>query len=147
MMAIAAALAAASLPLAPAHAALGEDLASVESDRVQVRASVRAVPHSGFTVHELSAANQGVVREYVSPAGKVFAVSWHGPAMPNLRQVLGTQFDVLARARQHQAGTRGHLAVTAGTLVFESNGRMRSFHGRAYLSDQLPEGVRSDDIE
>jgi hypothetical protein len=34
------------------------------------------------------------VRRYVSPAGKVVAVAWKGPVMPDLRQVLGpTSFD------------------------------------------------------
>jgi hypothetical protein len=114
---------------------------------MQVRASVRMVSHAAFTVHELSTPSQGVVREYVSPAGRVFAVSWQGPAMPDLSQILGTQYAILGASTHRQSGGRGHLTVNEGNLVFESSGRMRSFHGRAYLTDALPAGVSSHDIE
>jgi hypothetical protein len=32
-------------------------------------------------------------REYVSPSGQVFAVSWQGQAMPDLGQLLGSWAD------------------------------------------------------
>lgn len=130
-----------------AQAALGAGVASVESDRLQVGATRLQVAHAAFTVHELNTPGGGVVREYVSPAGVVFGISWHGPAMPNLRQVLGGQYPVLIGSTHRQAGGRGHLAVTEGPLVFESNGRMRSFHGRAFLSTALPAGVSTNDIQ
>jgi len=131
----------------PAHAALGAGEASIESDRVQSGARLTRVPHAAFSVHELSTGTGGVVREYVSPAGVVFAVSWHSFAMPNLKQILGAQYPTLLGSSKRQAGGRGHLAVTAGPLVFESNGRMRAFHGRAYLSTAIPAGVSTDDIQ
>jgi hypothetical protein len=126
---------------------LGDSTSSVESDRVVVRATVRQISHSAYTVHELTTAAQGTVREYVSPAGQVFAVSWHGPAKPNLRQILGANYDVLAASKHQHSGGHNHLAITEGRLVFESNGHMRSFHGRAYLSDAIPSGVTADEIK
>jgi hypothetical protein len=143
----AALLAVAALAGPPAQAALGQGVASVETDRIQVKASVRQVSHAAYTVHELSTPFQGLVREYVSPSGRVFAVTWHGPAMPDLRQMLGANFNVLAASHHRQSGGRGHLSINEGNVVFESNGRMRSFHGRAYLTDALPTGVSSNDIE
>lgn len=137
---------AAALGGAPAYAALGEGAASVESDRVQVHASVRQVSHPAYTVHELTNGMNGLVREYLSPAGQVFAVSWHGPTMPNLQQILGIHFAKLASV-QHQPGVRSHLAVQTNNLVFESSGHVRSFHGRAYLADALPAGVTTDEIQ
>jgi len=130
-----------------ARAGLGEDVASVEVDRQQIRASVQRTNHAAFSVHELATENKGIVREYVSPSGQVFAVTWHGPFVPNLRQLLGVHFDVAANSPHRQSGGRGHLAVTEVNLVFESNGRMRSFHGRAYLSNAIPAGVDINDIE
>jgi hypothetical protein len=129
-----------------AHATLGLDRASVDADRAEAQASVREVPHAAFAVHELSTGSHGIVREYVSPEGQVFAITWHGPAKPNLRQLLGVQFDALAAAAP-QPHTRGHMAARVGNLVFESTGRMRSFNGRAYLSNALPAGVSTHDIE
>ncbi len=146
-LAIAVLALAGSLACGAADAALGEGVGTVEADRMQARASVRQVIHATFTVHELNTASQGIVREFVSPAGQVFAVTWHGPAMPNLRQVLGANFDVLANARRRRSGTRGYISLTEGKLVFESSGHMRSFHGRAYLIDALPQGVTTNEIE
>jgi len=135
------------LASAPAHATLGADASSVDADRAEARATVRHVSHAAFSVHELATASGVTVREYVSPAGVVFAVSWNGPAKPNLRQLLGSNFDVLKASQHRRSGGRGHEAITEGSLVYESSGRMRSFHGRAILTDTLPSGVSSNDIE
>jgi len=119
----------------------------VETDRLQVGASAHRIVHPAFAVHELTTADGGTVREYVSPAGVVFGVSWHGPAKPNLRQVLGSHFDTLSASKNRQSVSHTHLVIREGDLVFESHGRMRSFHGRAYLGSALPAGVSSNDIE
>lgn len=141
-----AALILALLASAPAHAALGENVASVESDRIQVRASVRQTSHAAFTVHELTTGMNGIVREYVSPSGRVFAVTWHGPTMPNLQQIMGTHFQTLAGA-PHRVGARSHMAMQSNNLVFESSGHVRAFHGRAYLANAIPAGVTTNDIQ
>ena len=138
---------AATAACASAHAALGEGAATVETDRQQLRASVTRTSGPAFTVHELATGNGGVVREYVSAAGTVFAVTWHGPFLPNLRQVLGAHFDRVAQSTNRQEGGRGHLTVTEGNLVFVSTGHMRSFHGQAYLRDAIPSGVSTNDIQ
>src|SRR5690348_17204730 len=77
----------------PAKAGLGDTAASVEADRVSMKGQLRN-PRSapGYSVQEIAAANGTDVREYVSPSGVIFAVSWSGPAMPNLQQTLGTYF-------------------------------------------------------
>ena len=145
----AAALASLALALVaaePARAVLGQSAASIEADRVQVRATVRQVSHAAFTVHELATGPSGIVREYVSPAGQVFAVTWHGPTMPNLQQIMGAHFNTLAAAPR-RAGSRSHLAVQSNNLVFESSGHVRAFHGRAYLADAIPAGVTLNDIQ
>jgi len=140
-------LALACIASGPAHAALGQDAASVEADRVQAHATTRTVAHAAFTVLELGTESKGIVREYLSPSGKVFAISWHGPAKPDLRLLLGAHFDTLAAAPRSRSSTHGHMSVTSGNLVFESMGRMRSFHGRAYLIDAIPPGASEHDVE
>jgi len=138
---------AAVLASVPAHATLGDAESSVDADRAEARATVRRVGHAAFHVHELAAASGVTVREYVSPAGIVFAVSWNGPSKPNLRQLLGSNFDVLKASQHRRSGGRGFEAITEGSLVYESSGRMRSFHGRAILTDNVPSGVSTNDIE
>ena len=132
---------------APAHATLGQNLASVEADRVQMQASVRHTNRASYSMHELTLANKGVVREYASPEGVVFAVTWHSPAMPDLHQLLGTHFDALAQTKDRLRGGLGHYSASTDQVVFTNNGRMRSFHGSAYLIHALPNGVSVNDIQ
>lgn len=131
----------------PARAALGANVKTVEVDRQQINATTRVTSHAAYSVHELQSAGGALVREYVSASGVVFAVSWGGPTMPNLRQLLGAHFDSYVGSSNRQRGGHGHLVVREGSLVVESGGHMRSFHGRAYLSDALPSGVVLDEIQ
>jgi len=88
-----------------------------------------------------------VVREYVSSAsGQVFAVTWQGPFMPDLKQVLGDHFATFVESTGQERIGRGHALVSRPEVVIHSGGHMRSFTGKAYLPGQLPEGVRIEDI-
>src|SRR5258708_27608906 len=77
----------------PAFAGLGADAASVQSDVVRMRGALRVTEGAGFAVHEITSPSGTVVREYVSPDNRVFAVSWRGPGIPDLRQMLGSYYD------------------------------------------------------
>src|SRR5271156_4206175 len=71
----------------PAFASLGGDAASIQSDQFQMQGSRAITAAQSYTVHEIQAATGTTVREYLSPQGKVFAVTWPGPRMPDLRQL------------------------------------------------------------
>src|ERR1700730_10352262 len=62
----------------PAFGGLGEDVSSLQADRVHLPGSLRTTQSEAFAVHEILAPTGIVVREYVSASGKVFAVTWHG---------------------------------------------------------------------
>ena len=142
---ISAALLALALPL-PAMATLGEDAASTQADQLQMKAAIRVAQSGTVTVHEIQAPSGTVIREFVSPAGKVFAVLWQGPSLPDLRQVLGSYFDPYVEAAQSKRTGRGPVSVQQSGLVVESTGRMRAFSGRAYVPQLLPPGITVDDI-
>jgi hypothetical protein len=135
----------ASMAALPVEAALGESVASVETDRLQVGGTLRVLPSAAYTVHELQVPSGTVVREYVSPAGTVFGVAWQGPSMPDLRQMLGTYFDRYVAAAS-QRKTRGLVAIDQPGLVVQSGGHMRAFVGKAYIPEALPPGVTADSI-
>ena len=84
---------------------------------------------SGTTVHE-----------FVDSAGRVFAVAWSGPFLPDLRELLGAHFTVLAQEEAAQRSKSSSVEVRRPELVIVSSGRMRAFHGRAWLPRQLPAG-------
>jgi Protein of unknown function (DUF2844) len=142
----------ASLTLAslPALAGLGGDISSVQADRTEMRAQVRATaPTVGYSVEQMQLPSGTVVTEYLAPNGKVFAVSWYGPFKPDLRQALGSyvdQYTTAAAQAVHNSGTRRHFQVIGPDLVVQSNGRMRFFYGRAYVPSMLPPNVTAADI-
>lgn len=107
-----AAVAAVTIAL-PAFASLGGDVTSVESDRAHMAASVRVTqPSSNYSVHEIQSPEGTVVQEYVSPAGKVFAVTWRGQFMPQMQQVLGITLRNIQRlCRLSRAATAAVLSI------------------------------------
>jgi hypothetical protein len=129
------------LGTAPAWAVLGESVDSVRSDQVHLRGQLLAVSRLDYTIHQISAPDGTVVREYVSTEGRVFGVSWQGPTIPNLAQLLGSHFAEFQQASQSSAHRRRAVAVRTDRLVVESGGHPRAFHGRAYLPGFLPNSI------
>jgi len=143
------ALAVAGLAAAsPALAALGGDITSIDADRVSMKGALTAFRTvKGYAVHELTTAAGVHVREYLTADGKVFAVSWQGPFIPDLKQMLGAYYSRYAQAASSQhAGGRRHLRIAQPGLVVESNGRMRAFYGRAWDPALLPANFTAADI-
>ncbi|HEY3700116.1 MAG TPA: DUF2844 domain-containing protein [Spongiibacteraceae bacterium] len=138
------------LVLSPAvFAALGGDVHTITADQARMRAQLRAAASNGYTVHELQTAAGVAVREFVADNGKVFAIAWEGPNMPDLEQLLGAYFPEFnaAMSTRRKAGIRGPVALQHDDLIVESNGRMRSFFGRAYVPSLLPPQVTPDEIQ
>lgn len=136
---------------APASAALGDTLASVRADRVSVKGQLRTKSEPGYSVQEITAATGTVIREYVSPAGVVFAVRWSGPAMPNLQQMLGTYFAqyqaaVKAQRTKAERGGHNHVGVRTPSLIVHSRGHMRQYSGIAYVPSLVPQNLSISDL-
>jgi hypothetical protein len=133
----------------PAMASLGGNTNSVEADRAQMNAAVQVSQHDTYAVHEIRAPEGTVVKEFVSPEGKVFAVAWHGQFPPQMQQILGTYFQQYTAALAAQQKHYGHrpLDIETPNLVVESGGHMRAYVGRAYLPDSLPAGMTADQIQ
>jgi len=130
----------------PARAALGEPESSVTADVQQLKASIKSTTQTNYRVHEIQLPSGTVVREFSGPDGKIFAVTWKGPAMPNLRQTLGTYFGAYTAAAQAPHAGRGLLQVRQPNLVIQSSGHMRAFAGRAYLPQAVPSGVSVEEL-
>lgn len=130
----------------PAVAELGGDASSVARGRAPLAALQAGSPDGRFTVHESEAPGGTRVREYLSPAGRVFAVTWRGPHMPDLRRLFGPHFESYRQLAAAKRPGRGPLAVAGPELVVQSGGRMRAFVGRAYLLPLVPPGVAIDEL-
>jgi len=138
--------------LVPAKAGLGDQVASVQADRVSMKGQLRTRSEPGYSVQEITAANGALVREYVAPSGVVFAVSWSGRTMPNLQQTLGTYFAqyVTAAKTQRASGRHSghhHLEIHAPSLVVHAGGHMRQYFGLAYVPSLVPQNLSISDLQ
>jgi hypothetical protein len=129
-------------------AALGGDISTVEQDRMHMKASVPLrTATEKFTVHAMTLASGTTVREYITTTGTVFAVSWRGQTVPDLRQLMGSYFDTFTSAAKSQQSQRSQLIVRQDDLVVRSGGHMRAYMGSAYVPKLLPDGVTEADIK
>lgn len=137
-----------SLSPISAFATLGGNATSVQTDQVQMKATLRpALKTPNYTVHEIQTPEGVTVKEFVSANGTVFAVVWQGPTMPNLQQLLGQYFaDYVSAAKAPHKGHR-HLSISQPGLVVHAQGRMRAFFGKAYLPNGLPNGVTPEQLQ
>lgn len=137
----------------PAMAALGQAPSRSEASSTASGARILAVVPTArmglYTVQETRLENGTTLREYVTPAGQVFAVAWQGPVLPDLDVLLGTYFNTF-KLETEQARQLGRLGspvnMTRDGLVVRSNGRMRNFFGHAYAIELIPAGVAIKDV-
>ena len=132
-----------------AEASLGRDRASVEHDRLQLRASLRVSESPGLTIHELRLPGGTLVREY-EVDGSIVAITFRGPFRPDLRQLLGDHWDAFDQAAAAVKGSRpgrGPLRVETPSVVVEIGGHERAFFGRAYLPGRLPASLARVGLE
>jgi hypothetical protein len=130
----------------PASAVLGGDVSSVETDRAHLQSPRRIERAEQYDIHELAHPSGTIVREYVSPEGRVFGVAWQGPRLPDLRRLMGNYFDRWVHAVSKPRAARGPLFIEQPDLVVQSSGHLRAFRGRAYVPTMLPASVRAEAI-
>lgn len=134
----------------PSWAALGGGVDSVASDTQALRAQRVETPYVGYQQHQITTGSL-TVNEYVSSNGQVFAITWQGPTPPNLQQLLGTYFGrfqrAAATAHQVNPGIHRQFALNDADLVIQAYGRLRDFHGIAYLPSLIPTGVAISDLQ
>ena len=131
-----------------AHASLGGDMESVDADQSALNSTEQITASTDtYTVYTLKTSSGMMIREYLSLDGKVFAVAWQGPTLPNLRLILGDFYTQYTDAAREKHGDHSHLVIRRPDLVVESSGRMRAFFGRAYLPKAMPSDVAITDIK
>jgi hypothetical protein len=135
---------------APCHASLGgrpTDFGAGAASGPRAR-SFAASPASTFSVNRTTLPSGTTVREYVAANGVVFAVSWDGPFMPDLRTLLGPHFATLTgESAKHPKAGHSQLHIERPDVVIESTGHMRAYSGRAWITSLLPAGFTAEEIE
>ena len=103
-----------------------------------------------YTVHETTLENGTVLREFSGRNGQVFALTWRGPVLPDMQDMLGSYpplYTDQLRQQKAQGLRRGPVAIQHASLVLRSGGRMRRFTGQAYAPALLPSGVAIAELQ
>jgi hypothetical protein len=133
---------------APSFAALGGISASIEADRAHMAARSSTVVNAAYTVHIMTLPNGGTVKEFERRDGVVFGIAWQGPSRPDLRQLLGSRFQVLQSDISVHDGRRLRAPLTdeRSDFVLHSAGHSGAFVGSAYLPQTAPAGFSTSDL-
>lgn len=139
-----------------AWAALGSSPSDFGGTTTQTRMAARSLAATStsttsaavYTISQSTLDSGTVVREYTDASGVVFAVSWTGPTLPDLRTLLGDKFSVMTSnaAKRPKAG-HSQLAVDQSDVVIVSSGHMRAYSGQAWIPSALPAGFDTTTIE
>ena len=127
----------------------GAAAASSAPSATRMQAVTPTAGNSLYTQNEVQLETGTIVREYATPAGVVFAVSWQGPVLPDLSALLGQYFKTFKLEAElvRASGRRGGpLTIARTDLVVQSGGRMRDFFGHAYAPALVPAGVKVNDV-
>lgn len=135
------------LCIQPASAGLGGNAASVLSDTEEFNGVTHLTVLQDYEIHEIGTDGGMLVREFLDRNGVVFAVTWNGPVVPDLRRLLGASFDAYVKSvTALKPGLRKDLRIASPELVVESGGHMRAYSGRAYLPALIPAGTSAADL-
>jgi hypothetical protein len=107
-----------------------------------------ATPQLSYRISESVLTTGTTVREYIGANGIVFAVTWNGPFLPDLQNLLGKHFDTMRTeaARVPRAG-HSQLQIVRPEVSIYSGGHMRAFIGRAWIASEFPADFKQDDIQ
>lgn len=136
-----------------AYAALGGNADSTATSTnnpfVARKQQSTTTPSNGYSIHQSVSESGITIREYASQQGIVFAVTWDGPSLPDLQQLLGNYFPQFhdAMIERRRRGIRGPVMLQQDNLVVESRGHLRTFRGRAYAPNLLPPQVSTEEIQ
>jgi hypothetical protein len=135
----------------PCQATLGQALESVTNDIKAVRPARTVIKErSGYSVHELQSMSL-LLREYVSPSGVVFAITWAGYYHPIVSDtsLLGSyvkDYEEASKASPRGLATR-HRSFKGKRIVVELGGHPRKLYGRVYDPTLIPYGMKTDEID
>ena len=133
----------ASMSTRDARATLGENVGSISANEQHLGAVHRVVKLAKGERHELELLSGFVVHEYVSPEGRVYAVTWHGHQPPNLQELLGSYFGQLSTGHK-TAGGHNRMNLVGSDFLVQTWGHRRTFSGRAWVPSLVPDGVKVD---
>jgi hypothetical protein len=130
-------------------AILGEKVASITADKTRFKAkSYKRMQSDSYSIHEMEI-DGNIVKEFASPDGDVFAVSWRGLKPPNLETLFGKHYDDYKKQFDQQPRQKGRqpIQVKASNVVVRHGGHMRDLFGNACIPNLMPADHRCEDFQ
>lgn len=144
-MLLLAGLSAGLLAAPAAQAVLGEAAQTVHADQMRLQGTRRLSSTLQYQVHEIQQADGSVLRQFASPSGQVFALSWRSRLKPQLQPLLGSYFGAYRGAVQAAGAARPgfsrQVSVAQEGLVLRETEHLGLFIGLAYVPALVPAGV------
>jgi hypothetical protein len=132
-----------------AHAALGGEIAAMETESKALNVKPTLSPSTRYTTYEF-AQHKVTIHQFASANGKIFAVAWKGQTHPNLAALMGTHYSdfqkALAQAKKNYHG-RAPVEIEVDGFHLEMGGHAMSVYGRAWLINQLPPQVDTRELQ
>jgi hypothetical protein len=130
-----------------AQAGLGEGVATVARDHAALNGrALTTTPMQAYDRHDLTTSSGTRIRQYVSRAGTVFAVSFEGPVVPDLKVLLGTRYGDYVVATASRRINHKVLTIDSPNLAMQVVKLPRGFSARAFAPDLVPAGVARRDL-
>jgi hypothetical protein len=135
-----------------AFAGLGSGVDSFQDNSMPVTilrhsvTSTTSSPALNYSTQQMQDDVGNVITEYVTIKGVVFALTWRGMFKPDLHQLLGDYFKSYLSVEGQSSGRQSQI-VDQNAVVVVSEGRLRNFHGHAYIPALVPSGFSLDDLK
>jgi len=131
----------------PAWASLGDDVSSVNADQNVLQGQIRIEVHTGYELHQITTPDGSIVKEFVSPQGRVFGIAWQGHGIPNLQQLLGSYATQLRQGQRTHVVPRRAVLIQGDDFILSSFGQFHFFRGRAYVPSLVPNNVSPEVVQ
>ncbi len=125
-----------------AHATLGLDAASVKKDQAALGATLKITKSDGYTDYMLTLPDNGVVHELVSPAGKVFEITWlKRGSWPQMGPLWGDYANRFSGSVHGTSPTSRHADRVDDDFEMHARAVNRIFSGTAHVPALLPQNL------
>ena len=134
----------------PALAALGGDVSSVQEDQAQMKGTLKTTEADAYTVHEITAPGNTVVRNTFPRRAKSLPSLGTDSLSPTCSSFWGrTSISMHRPPKSKERATRAATRSTSNSPAWLSRtaGICARIMGRAYVPDMVPHGVNVDALQ
>lgn len=120
--------------------------ANVSSSNITYNREVKANYSTYTSINGACQIKQFATLETSVDGSKVFAVLWHCPITPNLKELLTDEYFTILTTTRPQISTLDYKKYVTRNVVIELSGHQGDSHGNAYLIKQIPNNLNIKEL-